>query len=115
MIVPPLAPAPIVEDWLQRHARPVSFALHMVGIPMTIMGVLLVPIYIGLASASILVFSLSLFVGGYLVQFLGHALEGSEPGEVAYLRKKITRSLRKRLRKSLAASAARRKTARPAG
>ena len=103
MICPPLTPAPVVLDWLERHNRPVNFALHMVGIPLTLIGALMVPIYVGLMSLPIFVFSLSMFVIGYLFQFLGHALEGSEPGEITYLRKKITRSLRKRLRK-LAAS-----------
>ena len=27
-------------------------------------------------------FALALFVGGYMVQFLGHALEGTDPGEI---------------------------------
>ncbi len=115
MLLPPLAPAPIVQDWLARHSRPTSFALHMVGIPLTIMGVLLVPVYLGIASLPIFLLSVSLFVGGYLVQFLGHALEGSEPGEIAYLRKKASRSLRKRLRKAIASNAATRKNPRPAG
>src|SRR3954471_12116223 len=102
MICPPLAPSHVVQDWLDRHGRPVSFALHMVGIPMTLIGALMVPIYLYLFSAPVFLFSLSLFVLGYLIQFLGHALEGTEPGEIAYLRKKLVRSLRKRIRKTIA-------------
>ncbi len=104
MLCPPLTPAPVVQDWLERHRRPVTFALHMVGIPMTLMGVLTVPIYVALMSVPLFVFSATLFVVGYLIQFLGHALEGSEPGEVAYLRKKLTRSLKKRIKKAVAAT-----------
>ena len=104
MIAPPLSRAPIVENWLQRHARPVSFALHIVGIPLTLLGVLLVPLYVALLSFPLLVFSLGLFVTGYLIQFLGHALEGTEPGELAYLRKKLVRSIQKRVRKTIAAT-----------
>jgi hypothetical protein len=59
----------------------------MVGIPATILGALLTPIYIPLASLSIFLLSMSLFFGGYLIQFLGHALEGSEPGELIVLRR----------------------------
>lgn len=114
MILPPLTPAPIVQDWLSRHSRPTSFVLHIVGIPMTIMGVLFVPIYLGLASVPIFLLSVSLFVGGYLVQFLGHACEGTEPGEIAYLRRKAVRSLRKRLRKTIAATRTAQQNPRPA-
>lgn len=103
MILPPLAHPPIVLNWLERHAKPVSFGLHMVGIPMTIMGVLLVPVYLAVLSMPIFVLSVSLFAGGYFVQFLGHALEGSEPGEIAFLRKQGMASLRKRLQKPIAA------------
>jgi hypothetical protein len=59
----------------------------MVGIPATILGALLTPIYVPLASLSIFLLSMSLFFGGYLIQFLGHALEGSEPGELIVLRR----------------------------
>ena len=110
MICPPLTPAPVVQDWLARHGRPVSFALHMVGIPLTLIGVLLVPVYVAILSFPIFLFSFSLFVIGYVVQFLGHALEGTEPGEIAYLRRKLVRSLRKRLRKTIAAATPPRQT-----
>jgi uncharacterized membrane protein YGL010W len=113
MICPPLTPAPIVQDWLARHSRPVSFACHIVGIPLTLIGALLVPVYVWLISVPIFGFSLALFVGGYLLQFLGHALEGTEPGEVAYLRKKITRAIRKRWRKTVAATVPPRQTPGP--
>ena len=57
-----------------------SFVLHMLGIPPTILGVLLIPIYVLLMSVPLFLFALVLFVGGYLLQFLGHALDGTEPG-----------------------------------
>ncbi len=115
MICPPLTPAPIVEDWLARHSRPVNFTLHIVGIPLTITGVLLIPVYMILLSLPIFIFATGLFVVGYLVQFLGHALEGSEPGEIAYLRKKLTRSIRKRVHKTIAATVPAGKTPGPIG
>ncbi len=104
MLAPPLSRPPIVEDWLVRHNRPVNFALHVLGIPLTLIGVLLVPVYTFTLSLPIFTCSVLAFIAGYLVQFLGHALEGTEPGEVTYLRKKITRSLRKRLRKAVVAA-----------
>ena len=104
MMPPPLSRAPIVDDWLARHSWPVSFVLHVIGIPLTIIGVLLVPVYVWMLSLPIFLFSVSLFVVGYLFQFLGHVLEGTEPGEIAYLRKKLSRSLRKRWRKAVVAT-----------
>jgi uncharacterized membrane protein YGL010W len=89
MIYPPLPPSPLVENWLERHRDPVSFALHLVGIPPTILGVLLVPVYGFLLSLPIFLFALAMFVGGYLIQFLGHALEGTDPGEIIYIKRKL--------------------------
>ncbi len=97
MICPPLTTAPLVINWLERHRNPVSFTLHILGIPPTIIGVLMVPIYVMMLSAPIFLLSAGLFLGGYLIQFLGHALEGTEPGEIAYLRRKIRHFIRKRL------------------
>jgi uncharacterized membrane protein YGL010W len=89
MICPPLTPSPMVEYWFERHRNPVSFALHLVGIPPTLLGFLLIPIYIVQLSVPIFLFALALFVGGYLVQFLGHVLEGTDPGEIIYFKRKL--------------------------
>src|SRR4051794_32081923 len=87
MLCPPQPPGRLVQSWLTRHQDPASFVLHMIGIPPTILGVLLIPVYFWLVSVPIFLFALALFVGGYLVQFLGHALEGTDPGEVILLKR----------------------------
>lgn len=87
MLCPPHTPAPVVEDWLERHRHRGSFVLHLIGIPPTIVGVLLAPLYLVLVSGPIFLFSMALFLGGFAVQFLGHAIEGSEPGEITALRR----------------------------
>src|SRR4051794_31282264 len=89
MIGPPMTPMPLIQNWMDRHRDHRSFVLHMFGIPPTILGVLLIPIYVMLISVPIFLFALSMFVGGYLIQFLGHALDRSEPGEIRYLRNKL--------------------------
>jgi hypothetical protein len=61
----------------------------MTGIPPTILGVLLIPVYVPTVSLSLFLFALALFTGGYLVQFLGHAFEGTDPGEVILLKRKL--------------------------
>jgi hypothetical protein len=61
----------------------------MIGIPPTILGVLMIPIYLMLRSVPLFLLALAFFVGGYLVQFLGHALEGTDPGEIIMLKRKL--------------------------
>src|SRR4051794_7252273 len=92
MICPPLSPSPLVSEWLERHRHPGSFVLHMIGIPPTILGVLMIPIYVFLISLPLFLVALSLFVGGYLIQFLGHALDRTDPGEIMLLKRKLGRS-----------------------
>jgi uncharacterized membrane protein YGL010W len=87
MIFPPQPPAPLVLNWIERHREPRSFVLHLLGIPGTILGVLLMPIYLMLMYFTLFLFALALFVGGFLLQFLGHGLDGTEPGEIKALRR----------------------------
>jgi uncharacterized membrane protein YGL010W len=74
---------------MERHRHPTSFVLHMIGIPPTILGVLMIPVYLMLRSVPLFLLALALFVGGYLVQFLGHAFEGTDPGEIIMLKRKL--------------------------
>ena len=89
MICPPLSRSRLVDNWVERHRDPTSFILHMIGIPPTILGLLLVPVYVFGASIPTFLVALSSFVGGYLLQFLGHALEGTDPGEIIYFKRKL--------------------------
>src|SRR5829696_5745975 len=89
MISPPQPETPLVRDWMARHRDPASFVLHMIGIPPTILGVLMIPIYTWQLSLPLFLLALAMFVGGYLVQFLGHALEGTDPGEVILLKRQL--------------------------
>jgi uncharacterized membrane protein YGL010W len=61
----------------------------MVGIPPTILGVLVLPVGLGAMSPSILLLAVALFVGGFLVQFLGHVFEGTDPGEVILIKRRL--------------------------
>src|SRR4051794_30213345 len=92
MLYPPHTPAPIVENWLARHRDPISLVLHLIGIPPTVIAVLLLPVCLALRSLPIFLLSASLFVGGYLIQFLGHAFDRTIPGELVALRRWLVRS-----------------------
>jgi uncharacterized membrane protein YGL010W len=64
----------------------------MIGIPPVIISVLLFPVSMALFSFTIFPFSVSLFVGGYVLQFLGHVFDGTEPGEWTALKRLSARA-----------------------
>jgi hypothetical protein len=72
----------ILRNWLERHQHPFNFWIHMAGIPIAVAGVVLfffVPWY---WAASALVF-------GYLLQYLGHRVEGNDVGEWAAIKRML--------------------------
>lgn len=72
----------ILKNWLERHQNPTSFWLHMVGIPLTI-------IAFGFLPSEMYWTAASLFVGGYALQFIGHAIEGNDAGELIVFKKML--------------------------
>jgi len=73
-----------LDNWLSRHRHPVSFALHMVGIPATIVAV-------PFAILGWWWLAVAVFAGGYALQFIGHAIEGNRSGEEILLRRILRR------------------------
>jgi hypothetical protein len=72
----------ILRNWLQRHRHPFNFWIHLIGIPLAVAGVVLlffVPWYWGVAA----------FVLGYLLQYVGHLVEGNDVGEWAAIKRLI--------------------------
>ena len=85
---PALARRPVLRflfgrylGWRARHRLPFNFAMHLVGIPLALAGVVLLlavsPWYWG---------ALALFVG-YLLQGIGHRAEGNDVGELIPLKR----------------------------
>ena len=70
-----------LRNWMIRHQHQVSIALHVVGIPACFVAtpVLLV--------MGLWFWAIGVFVGGYALQFIGHAIEGNRSGEEILLRK----------------------------
>lgn len=67
-------------NWRDRHRLPFNFAIHLLGIPLAVAGILLLffwPWYWGAAA----------IVGGYFLQYLGHRVEGNDVGEWAALKR----------------------------
>jgi hypothetical protein len=83
-LVPSPGGPPWLRRWLGRHQHPVSFYLHLAGIPMTLAAVPLAAHRRWRRAAGL--------VGrGYTLQFLGHLVAGNPPGEVAALRRRLAR------------------------
>jgi uncharacterized membrane protein YGL010W len=70
-----------LDKWLLRHLNPTSIVLHIIGIPACFIAapILLIP--------HLWYWSAGAFVGGYILQFAGHAIEGNQSGEEILLRK----------------------------
>ncbi len=73
-----------LKNYLPRHRNRVNQGLHLIGVPLTFVGT---PWTI-LAGAAPW-WPCVCFVGGYLLQFAGHAVEGNDAGEVVFLKKKL--------------------------
>jgi hypothetical protein len=74
------------RNWRRRHLNRLSFALHLVGILacFVVAPTLLVLGWGWLAGGA--------FVAGYLLQFLGHWVEGSRSGEGMLIRRLLGRN-----------------------
>jgi hypothetical protein len=70
----------ILRNWRERHRDPFNFWIHLVGIPLALAGVVLlfiVPWYWGVLA----------FVAGYVLQYVGHCVEGNDLGEWAGIKR----------------------------
>ncbi len=61
-----------IAQYAQSHQHPVNRFAHMIGIPLIIVS-------IALFAATFWRIALTLFVVGWIFQFVGHALEGKAP------------------------------------
>lgn len=76
-----------LQNWLQRHQHPVSFWLHMVGIPLTIAAIPLAIWQLVEGRWDLWWRPVALIVGGYLLQWVGHLIEGNDMGELILIKK----------------------------
>ena len=81
--VDPLRRRPILRllrNWRQRHRHPFNFWIHIAGIPLALFG-------LGLLILREWQWGIAGFVVGYLLQYLGHVVEGNDVGEWAALKR----------------------------
>lgn len=73
--------------WLERHQSPLSFWLHVVGIPLAVAGGLLGLYQLACWQWEVWYRPIAMIVGGYVLQWIGHVHEGNDMGEVILLKK----------------------------
>jgi hypothetical protein len=71
------------HGWRLRHQHPFNFAIHLLGIPLAVAGVVLL---FALPWAQ-WYWGVGAFVLGYLFQYLGHLVEGNDLGEWAGIKR----------------------------
>ncbi|NNJ28035.1 DUF962 domain-containing protein [Alienimonas chondri] len=70
-----------LTNYAARHRHPVNIALHAIGLPVTFA----LPVWLLIEQRPW--WALAAFVGGYAMQFLGHAIEGNDAGETVLVKR----------------------------
>lgn len=81
----------IWTNWRERHMHPVSFALHAVAIPMLVVAGVLVVLQLAEGAWALWWRPAVLVVASYLLQWIGHTVEGNDMGEVILIKKLLGR------------------------
>lgn len=80
-----------LRNWLERHQNPVSRGLHYVGIPLAVAALVLAAVQLAQWRWDLWWRPVALLVGGYVLQYIGHRLEGNDMGEVVLVKKLLGR------------------------
>jgi hypothetical protein len=80
-----------LSNWLTRHQHPASLALHLVGIPLTILAVAVAGLQLTQGRWDLWWRPVVLLALGYFLQWLGHAVEGNDMGEIILLKRVLNR------------------------
>lgn len=80
-----------LQNWIERHQHPVSRWLHYVGIPLTIAAVVLAGVQLTQWRWDLWWRPAILLVVGYVLQWVGHLIEGNDMGEVIVVKKLLGR------------------------
>ena len=86
----PIRPA-WLRNWLLRHQDPLSRGLHYAGIPLTIAAVVLAGVQLGQWRWDLWWRPAALLTAGYVLQYVGHRVEGNDMGEVVLVKRLLGR------------------------
>lgn len=78
-------------QWRLRHQHPVSQALHAVAIPMLPVAAVLSAVQLADEAWSLWWRPVALLVISYVLQWVGHRLEGNDMGEIILVKKALGR------------------------
>jgi hypothetical protein len=72
-----------IVNYIERHQHPINQVLHVIGVPLTF-----------IVSVVFLFqhrwwWALAAFLGGYVLQFVGHAIEGNDAGETILVKRAL--------------------------
>ncbi len=73
-----------LKNYLPRHRNRINQTLHLVGVPSTFVATPWT-----LIAGAEWYWPAVCFFGGYVLQFVGHAVEGNDAGEVVFLKKML--------------------------
>ena len=71
----------MLRNWRLRHQHPFNFWIHLIGIPLAAAGAVL------LFVPGALYWGIGGLVLGYLLQYVGHRVEGNDVGEWAAIKR----------------------------
>lgn len=80
-----------LRNWFDRHRHPASLVLHAAGIPLTIAAVVLAGVQLSRGQWPLWWRPAVLLVAGYLLQWIGHRIEGNDMGEVVVIKRWLGR------------------------
>ena len=80
-----------ISNYLQRHQHPACLALHIVGVPLTVAAVVLAVWQLEQWRWDLWYRPMLLLAVGYLLQWIGHRIEGNDLGEVVLIKKLLGR------------------------
>lgn len=75
-------------NYIQRHRNRANQVLHLIGVPLTFVVSVVFLVEQNWPAAA------GCFVGGYVFQFIGHAIEGNDAGELILIKKMLGRPYR---------------------
>ncbi len=76
-----------LNNWRERHRHPASLVLHLVAIPMLPVAGVLAVVQLADGAWNLWWRPAGLFALSYLLQWIGHLIEGNDMGEVILIKK----------------------------
>lgn len=80
-----------MANWLERHQHPASQLLHAIGIPLLVAAVVVALRQLVDGRWDLWWRPVGLLVVGYLLQWVGHRIEGNDMGEIILVKKWLGR------------------------